>query len=200
VYLAMIAHAQAPGRFLEIRWRWSRGMRRRFVTSTIAQSAMPMIAPLARETDVFVGVALRDGDRYGGVGAISRCGLLHVECDRPDGQERIGAFPLRPQLLVASGTSSHVHAYWRLAKPVDAATAQAANRALAVRLDGDIASSDAARILRPPSTLNHKSRTPRAVQVIAREPTAIQEFEVIAHELALIAPTERPRPATAAST
>jgi hypothetical protein len=53
---------------------------------------------------VFVGVALRDGNRYGIAGAISRCGLLHVECDRPDGQERTGALPLRPQLLVAFGT------------------------------------------------------------------------------------------------
>jgi hypothetical protein len=61
--------------------------------------------------DVFVSVAPYDGSRHRGAGAISRCGLLHRECDRPDGQERVAAFPLRPQLLIASDGPGQVEAH-----------------------------------------------------------------------------------------
>jgi CHC2-type zinc finger protein/DNA primase RepB-like protein len=184
-YLAAIAGEAQSGRYLEIRWRVGTGMRRRFVPSLSSQVAAPLIASLARRTDVFVGVALREGDRHGGASAISRCGLLHLECDRPDGQGRVDAFPLRPQLLIASGTPGHVHAYWRLAAPVDPERAQAANRALACRIGGDLAAVDAARILRPPGTVNHKHRPPRAVRLLTHTPGMVHEFASVAAELAI---------------
>lgn len=49
-----------------------------------------------------------------------------------------------------------MHAYWMLDAPVSKEQAELGNRRLAQALCADAAATDAARVLRPPGTLNHK--------------------------------------------
>jgi hypothetical protein len=50
---------------------------------------------------VFVSVAPHDGKLSSGRRRDQPLRAVAPECDRPDGQERVAAFPLRPQLLIA---------------------------------------------------------------------------------------------------
>lgn len=102
-------------------------------------------------------------------------------------------------MIVASGTPGHAHAYWQLARPIDVAALERANRQLAHHLGGDLASVDAARILRPPATWNHKHSPPTAVQLIDLDPTRRYDVTTLIDGLAgpsgapLRDPAERPR-------
>ncbi len=57
----------------------------------------------------------------------------------------------------------HRHAYWLLAEPVSLDDVERLNRRIAYALGADAASTDCARILRAPSSLNHKHITPASV-------------------------------------
>jgi len=57
---------------------------------------------------------------------------------------------------VRSGTGENCHAYWPLTDPLSSDAVEAANRRLARALGADLESTDAARVLRPASTLNFK--------------------------------------------
>jgi hypothetical protein len=113
--------------------------------------------------DVYVGVALRDGDTYGGRRAMSGSHLLYIECDVPNAADRIAGFAYPPTLEVASGTPGHLHLYWRVTERANNEQVEDANRRLARRLGGDMASVDIARILRPPGTFNYKHDPPTPV-------------------------------------
>ena len=87
---------------------------------------------------------------------------------RPDALKRLDQYRCPPTIVIASGGSpGHAHAYWQLLPPVELDELEQANRRLAIRLGGDLASVDAARILRPPSSLNHKRSPPTAVMLLS---------------------------------
>jgi hypothetical protein len=65
--------------------------------------------------------------------------------------------------VVRSGSSANRHAYWPLREPLAPADAERANRRLVHALAADPASTDAARILRPPHTHNFKHHPPTDV-------------------------------------
>ncbi len=164
-YLRLITSGQAGGRFIEIREATrSGGMTQHFVPVRQIGRAHQLIRSLAPTTDVYAGVLLRDR-RAGGRDAVSTAHLVFVEIDAPDAERKLAAFH-RPTVVIGSGTPGHLHAYWHLRQPVAAVELERANRRLAHRLGGDSASVDAARILRPPATLNHKHRPPGAVRVL----------------------------------
>jgi hypothetical protein len=71
-------------------------------------------------------------------------------------------------LVVASGSSGHLHLYWRLQEPVDLDVLEELNGGLAARVGGDLHAGDAPRILRLAGTLNHKPQHPTRV-IIDRE-------------------------------
>ena len=68
-------------------------------------------------------------------------------------------------MVVASGSGPNLHAYWPMARPVAPRVAEEANLRLARRLGADPVCFDAARILRPPATWNHKGSTPARVEL-----------------------------------
>jgi hypothetical protein len=81
----------------------------------------------------------------------------------------IEAFPLRPTILIDSGGG--YQSYWRFREPVHLAAAgggthptiaqlEAINRGLSLALGGDVAATDAARILRLPGNLQHEVDRP----------------------------------------
>ena len=165
-YLRMLAGPAPGARLLEIRFALRHGdMGRLFVAAHSAPGAGRLIHRLAVRTDVYVGVCLRNR-RAGGRSAIDRAHLAFVEIDQPDAVERLRAFRHRPTAIVMSGSAGHAHAYFALSKPVTVLELERANRRLAHVLDGDLASVDCARILRPPSSWNHKQAPPTAVELV----------------------------------
>jgi hypothetical protein len=66
-------------------------------------------------------------------------------------------------MLVTSGTPGHLHIYFQLDERYPTGEVETVNRRLAVALGGDPTCADGARILRPPSSLNHKHSPPRPV-------------------------------------
>jgi hypothetical protein len=165
-YLGILAGTAGSGRFLDVRWRRPHGpMRRRFVSAERLPDAARLLCSLATGNDVYVGVALRDAHGGGGRSAISGSHLAYVESDATTA-ERLVAFAHQPTMIVASGTPGHVQGYWLLESPCAPGELESANRRLALALAGDLACTDAARILRPPGTFNHKHDPPRPVTLL----------------------------------
>jgi hypothetical protein len=172
VYLRMLAGDPKPDQFFDMRYGTpDGGMRQRFVSALAIHEAARLITRLARQMDVYVGVALRDR-AYGGKSAISGSHLLYIECDDPDAGERLGGFAYSPSMIVASGSPGHLHIYWRLRERASSAQVESANRRLALALQGDPASVDIVRLLRPPSSMNHKHSPPVAVRLLEHDTDA----------------------------
>jgi hypothetical protein len=106
--------------------------------------------------EVFAAPALRDRLEPG-KRAVEAGQVVWVDIDRPDKVERLRAFAHRPHLVVASGGSGGLHAYWRLARPLAGEALESANRRLAHQLGADQASTDRGRIMRVPGTVNGKT-------------------------------------------
>lgn len=165
-YLRVLVGPADPSRFLDVRWRSrAEAMRRRFVSARRLADAARLITTLAAGNDVYVGVALRDGNSYGGRAAITGSHLAYIESDA-NTAERLVSFSHPPTMVIASGTPGHVQVYWLLDRRYSPGEIESANRRLALALAGDPACADAARILRPPGTLNHKHSPPRAVTLL----------------------------------
>lgn len=126
----------------------------------------------SKRLDVYVGAALRTR-RAGGKDAIRRGWCVWVDIDNVHAVGRLWSFAPRPSLTIRSGTSENVHAYWALSEPLSPVWLERANRRLAYRLGGDMRATDAARILRPPGSLNHKNDPPTRVTIAHEEPQAI---------------------------
>ena len=192
-YLHVLAGEHAEG-LLEVRYtRPSGGMRRLFRNAADREELARMILALAAHTDVYTGVALRTR-RHGGRQAIPRSHVVYIEIDHPDALERLKRFHAPATMLIASGTPGHLHAYWRLHTPAATAAVEQANRTLAHHLDGDLASVDIARILRPPGTRNHKHTPPTPVRLLHLNPTRAYTLTQLTDGLPQ--PPSRRRPST----
>jgi hypothetical protein len=166
-YLRVLVGPADPSRFLDVRWRRPTGpMRRRFLSTQRLQDAARLFAGLAARNDVYVGVAPRDGHSHGGRAAISGLHLAYIESDDAKTAERLAAFAHPPTMVVASGSPGHHQVYWLLDRRCAAGDVERANRRLALALAADLGSADAARILRPPGTFNHKHNPPRPVTLL----------------------------------
>jgi len=123
-------------------------MRQTFTPATRIDLAAQTIITFATRADVYVGVLQRH-HRAGGRYACERSHLAFIEIDHPDALARLEQHHCPPSIIVASGTPGHAHAYWQLHQPVDLDQLEHTNRQLTAGLGGDLASVDAARILRP---------------------------------------------------
>ena len=74
-----------------------------------------------------------------------------------------------PAIVIASGSGSNVHVYWPLRAPLAPREAERGNLRLAHALGADERCFDAARILRPPSTWNHKHQPSKPVTALRLE-------------------------------
>ena len=170
-YLRILAGDDAAGRLIEIRSTIPNGMRQTFTPATRPELAAKTITRLAARTDVYVGVLLRRR-RGGGRDACERSHLAFIEIDQPDAAERLTQHQCPPTMIISSGGSAgHAHAYWQLHEPISLDELETANRRLAIRLGGDLACVDAARILRPPTTRNWKRTPPSRVELLVFEPS-----------------------------
>ena len=167
--LAMIVGAEPPTSLVEIRAkRGTGGMAQVFVGVRELDRAVRVVTNRAQLTDVYVGAAPRSRPE-GTVAAVERVWCLWVDCDSHEALERLRAFRPLPSIVVRSGSGENVHAWWQLRHPISAAFAQRANRRLALALGADRAATDAARIMRPIGSLNHKTDPPRPAECIRLE-------------------------------
>jgi len=167
LYLRILCATSAGERWLDVRWRTAaHPMRRRFIPAAQVRLAERLIASRARHGDVYVGVALRSSDSHGGRASVSASHLAWVESDSPRSAVLLEDFPHPPSMLIASGTPGHLQAYWTLERRCEVAELERLNRRLACALAGDPGCTDAARILRPPGTLNHKHDPPKPVTLL----------------------------------
>ncbi len=161
--------------------------------------------------NVYVGALPRARDG-GGRDAVGVARVVWADCDSPAAGAALDQFPLKPSIVVRSGTGSNVHAYWLLCEPVDLDRVERTNKRLAAALGSDQRVYDAARILRVPGTLNHKHDPPTEVTLagcsgekhpLASIETTLAEIEVAAAsvpptiaEARTTAATEKPDPAS----
>jgi hypothetical protein len=192
-YLLILAGANPAGQLIEIRSATSHGgMRQTFTPATRPDLAAGTITRLAGHTDVYVGVLLRRR-RAGGRDACANSHLVFIDIDHPDGARRLQEYRCPPTMVIASGGSpGHAHAYWQLQEPVDLDALEQANRRLAIRLGGDLAATDAPRVLRPPTSSNHKRTPPRSVELLELHPSRRYTLTELTAGLADSAPRHPP--------
>lgn len=178
-YLDVITGRGEGEGWIEVRRRYAGGMRTRFFPARGSHRHLERHLDRHGTThDVYVGCALRKAQR-GDRDHVGQVWTLWAECDGPRSRRGLDAFVSPPSLLIASGTPGNVHAYWALADAIDADTAESANRRLATAVGGDPVCYDAARILRPPGTRNHKHKPALAVRQIGpshRQPYRLAEL------------------------
>ncbi len=134
-YLVVLLGPAPAGRFLDLRWRTVPAtMRRRFLPASTSPAALArVILNMGARSDVYVGVALRDGDTHGGRAAVGAMHVAYVESDSPATIARLVAFPLPASMLIASGTPGHLHIYWHLDDRYPTSEVETVNRRLAAR-------------------------------------------------------------------
>jgi hypothetical protein len=157
--VALFADSQS-GVLVEVRVP-SRPRWRRFFSAGRLDLVERHVRSCARAADVFIGVApriplRRGGRQFGGADAVGVCSWVWVDCDGAEAWAALEVFTPPPSMVVASGGG--VHGYWRLAQPVTSDVLARANARMARLLGADSSAADAARILRPPETFNHKLR------------------------------------------
>jgi hypothetical protein len=134
-----------------------------FEVTETARAASRALA-LRKHGNVDFGVQLRQ-HRDGGAEAINGGAVVWADIDSRRAFAELLAFPLSPSSIVASGTDGHYHAYWLLGETILGDEIKALNLRLAHRLGADDKSTDVARILRVPGTLNHKTDPPTPVKL-----------------------------------
>lgn len=200
-YLGALYGGVPAGSLVEVRFRATHGMGRTFHDVRDLGAAASVIARLAAETDVYVGVLPRR--RHGGTrdDVVPRARVLWADCDSVESVAALRRLPAQPSIVVSSGSARHLHAYWLLADSVDIVTIANANRRLAAALGADTSCADPARILRPPFPgRNHKRRPPAAVCLLRCEPATRHRLaDLLAvlgarHDLGRVGTPRPPRP------
>ena len=151
---ALFARAR-PSTLVELRWRVTAGMRQRFVLAGDVDGVAAIVRARAPSSDVYIGVLPRWRRHGGRAAVVGDARIAWIDLDSRNGEARLDGFAPAPHVLVRSGGPGHLHAYWRLRRSVTPMQVEWINRRLAWALGGDLSSTDAARILRPPRTVNH---------------------------------------------
>lgn len=154
-YLDVLFGRARPLTLVEVRWRTRAGMGQRFVPVADRSTAAMLVGRLAAGTDVYVGVLPRWRPAGGRSAVVGDCRTVWVDLDIDVAARALEPVDPVPSLVLASGSPGHLHAYWSLSRAEPPAVIERANRRLAWALGADLASTDAARILRPPDTVNH---------------------------------------------
>lgn len=155
LYLDVLFGRARPSTLVEVRWRTSVGMGRRFVTVADRAAAAKLVIDIGTRTDVYVGALPRWRAQGGRAAIVGDARTVWVDLDSHVAVRALEPVDPAPSMVVASGGPGHLHAYWSLTAGVPPGVVERANRRLAWALGGDLNSADAARILRPPATVHH---------------------------------------------
>ncbi len=171
-YLDVLTAGANAGELLELRYRLTGGdgLGRYFEPVGSAHALAARALMLARSTDTYIACAPRLRHR-GTLGDVAAGAVVWADLDTPQAVERLERFSPAAAVVIASGTDTNVHAYWPLTERASAEDVASANRQLAHALGGDGgAVTNAAAILRPPGTRNHKHQPPTRVEALQLEP------------------------------
>lgn len=138
-----------------------------FPVADFAEAATQAVE-LGRGRNLYFGVIPRTHENGRGAADVGPATTIWADIDSDKAMVELLSF-VPPSIMVATGTEGHHHAYWLLDTPQDAEAVVALNRDLALHLGADVAATDAARILRLPGTLNHKSVPPVVVTLVMLE-------------------------------
>lgn len=155
LYLDVLFARARPSTLIELRWRTSVGMSRRFVPVAERVEAGQLATRIGVNTDVHVGALPRWRPRGGRAAIVGDARTVWVDLDSDVAGRALEPVDPAPSMVVASGGPGHLHVYWSLTAGVPPGVVERANRRLAWALGGDLNSADAARILRPPATIHH---------------------------------------------
>jgi hypothetical protein len=163
--LRLFAGEDPAGQYLELRGRRpGRALRRiGFYEATDLERVCAAIDAAAAVGDVWIGAAPRVA-RDGTARAIHAVSCLWMDADGPQVVERVDEFHPAPTMRVDTGSPGHELVIFAISPALAPKDAQRANRRLALALGGDMNATDAARILRPAGTFNHKHTPPRPVR------------------------------------
>lgn len=178
--LAAIAGHEPQASYYELRLRrpGARGMRQVFIP--IAERKRAVAAILAqRDSDMYVGAAPRLRER-GRAEDVGRVWMLWADCDSTASVEKLRAFAPTPGIVWETSPGRR-QAVWSLREAIPAEWARRANRRIAHALGADMASTDPARILRAPGTLNHKRGKPTPVNCLHCELDMFTVGDVVGH-------------------
>lgn len=122
--------------------------------------------------DVWVGMCLRGRERGRAQDCVS-ASFLWADLDR--GDEGLARCPVRPSLLIESGTPGHLQAFWRLEEPVDLTNGTERGAFIGrlrslQRAVGSDPVADLPRVMRYPGTLNFKGPEPVVVAPVEWRP------------------------------
>lgn len=180
--------------FLEFRGRHPvhHRVKRLFARPDDLGTVLPWLARRGGFTDVFLGIALRDG-RGGSKANLVSLPALWVDLDRRrlELPEEVPA----PTAIVSSGRGHHL--YWALATAITLDEnrrryVDGVLRGLARRLGGDVASAEVAHVLRVPGTLNAKYQPPVPARLIHLVPDRRLPFARFAAYAAEVESTTSP--------
>lgn len=154
--------ARGEGGFVEVRYGRDGFPKQQFLPAPrVAEDSEAFVSWTLRLTeryDVAIGMTVR-GVKNGAADCVLRGNVLWADIDGD--RSKLDAFPLRPHLVVESGTPGHLHAYWALPEPMDL-THPDERRWFEMALHAVQHQSasdnvrDLARIMRMPGTLNWK--------------------------------------------
>jgi CHC2 zinc finger len=183
-YLDALYAAAPDGSLVEVRYRTRSAMGRTFHRAADRGAIAAEVARRSPATDVYLGVIPRRRRGGGRDDLVPQARVLWVDCDTPEAAAALATASPRPSIVVASGTATNRHGYWLLSEPASLDAVEEGNRRLAIRLGGDLACADAARILRPPS-LNHKHQPPSAVRLELCSPGPRHRIAAVVGEAAV---------------
>lgn len=180
--LATIAGNEPPSSYLEIRPLDREGRpvsgARSFEPVRKLRTAVAKILALRDDLNVFVGAAPRVRPE-GTAAAVERVSMLWADCDTRESLAALCAFWPRPAIIVRTGATGNVHAYWPISRGLPPEYARRANLRLAGALGADTAATDPARVLRAIATCNQKSTPPAPVECVRLEPLSFDLADVV---------------------
>ncbi len=194
---AVLGGNAAHDHLLEVRVRCADHIEQRFFPVGGYRAAAAFGITQARHGDVYLS-ALPRIRPSGTKDDVEASWVLWTDVDREDGLDHVVRFaPVLPSIIIASGTPGHVLAIWQLREPLAAEQVKPMNRRVAHALGGDLAATDAARVLRLPGTLNHKHDPARPVRCVEIRPRSYAVEQVVGHLPDPPAPPRPPRRHTA---
>lgn len=132
------------------------------------RSLLDFIRTSSLESDVYISPALYK-DKQGKRESVKNIGSVWIEFD---GKSEIDFKDIpKPDAIVQTSTSTHLHCYWFLKEPQSGEAVEEVNRRLTYYLEADYSGTESNQVLRPPETFNYKTNPPKPVTLLEMNKT-----------------------------